>query len=62
VFENELLRRIFGLRREEVRGKWRKLHNEELDDLYSSPNIIQVIKSRRIRLEECVARMERRGA
>ena len=47
VFENRVLRRIFGPKRDEVTGKWRKLHNEELDDLYSSPNIIRVIKLRR---------------
>jgi len=46
VFENRALRRIFGHKRDEVTGKWRKLHNEELNDLYSSPNIIQVTKSR----------------
>ena len=45
VFENMLLRRIFGPRRDEVTGEWRRLHNEELNDLYSSPNIVQVIKS-----------------
>jgi hypothetical protein len=44
-----LLRRIFGLKRDEVRDEWRKLHNEELHDLYSSPSIIRIIKSRRIR-------------
>jgi hypothetical protein len=49
VFENRLLRRIFGPKRVEVRGKWRKLHNEELNVLYSSPNIVRVIKSRRMR-------------
>jgi hypothetical protein len=49
VFENRVLRRIFGLKRVEVRGDWRKLHNEELHDLYSSPNIIRMIKSRRMR-------------
>jgi len=49
LFENRALRRKFGPKRVEVRGEWRKLHKEELNDLYSSPNIIRVIKSRRIR-------------
>jgi hypothetical protein len=49
VFENRVLRRIFGPRREEVKGDWRKLHNEELHNLYTSPNIIRMIKSRRMR-------------
>jgi hypothetical protein len=49
VFENKVLRRIFGLKRDEVMGEWRKLHNEELRDLYSSPRIIRIIKSRRMR-------------
>jgi len=62
VFENRVLRRIFGPKWNEVTGKWRKLHNEELNDLYSSPNIFRVIKSRRIRWAGHVARMrERRG-
>jgi len=46
VFENMVLRRIFGLRSDEITGEWRRLHNEELNDLYSSPNIVPVIKSR----------------
>jgi hypothetical protein len=46
VFENRVLRRIFGLKRDEVTGDWRKLHNEELNDRYSSPNIVRVIKSK----------------
>src|SRR5215475_7649015 len=63
VFENRVLRRIFGPKRDEVTGKWRKLHNEELSDLYSSPNIIRVIKSRRLRWAVYVALMgDRRGA
>jgi hypothetical protein len=45
VFENRVLRRIFGAKRDEVTGEWRKLHNEELHDLYCSPNIVRVIKS-----------------
>jgi hypothetical protein len=49
VFENRVLRRIFGPRRNEVTGEWRRLHNEELIDLYSSPSIVRVIKSRRVR-------------
>ena len=49
MFENRVLRRIFGPKRDEVTGEWRKLHNEELNDLYSSPNIVRVIKSRRMR-------------
>jgi hypothetical protein len=62
VFEIRMLRRIFGPRRGEVTGKWRKLHNEVLHDLHSSPNSIRVIKSRRMRLAAHVARMrERRG-
>jgi len=49
VFENRLLRRIFGPKRDDVKGEWRKPHNEELNDLYSSPSIVRVIKSRRMR-------------
>ena len=47
VFENMVLKKLFGPRRDEVTGEWRRLHNEELNDLYSSPNIVRVIKSRR---------------
>jgi hypothetical protein len=62
AFENRVLRRIFGPKRDEVTGEWRRLHNKELNDLYSSPNIIRVIKSRRMRWAERVARMgEGRG-
>jgi hypothetical protein len=57
VFENRVLRRIFGPKRDEVTGEWRKLHNEELRDLRSSPSIIRTIKSRRIRWAGNVARM-----
>jgi hypothetical protein len=52
-----VLRRIFGLEREEDAGGWRRLHSEELLNLYASPNIIRVVKSRRIKLTEHVARM-----
>jgi len=52
-----VLRRIFGPRRDEVKGEWRRLHNEELNDLYPSPNIVRVIKSRKIRWAGHVARM-----
>jgi hypothetical protein len=62
VFENRVLRKVFGPKRDEVTGEWRKLHNEELNDLYSSPNIARVVKSRRMRWAGHVARMgEDRG-
>jgi hypothetical protein len=61
VFENRVLRMIFGPKRDEVTGGWRKLHNEELRDLYSSPSIIRIIKSRRLRWAGHVARIWRRG-
>jgi hypothetical protein len=61
VENNRVLRRIFGPKRDEVMGDWRKLHNEELHNLYSSPNIIRMIKSRRMRWVGHVARMWRRG-
>jgi hypothetical protein len=59
VSENRVLRRIFGSKRSEVTGEWRKLHNEELNGLYSSPNIVWIIKSRRMRLAGHVAHMGR---
>jgi hypothetical protein len=58
VFENKVLRRLFGPKRDEVTGEWRKLHNEELNDLYSLPNIVRVVKSRRMRWAGHVANME----
>jgi hypothetical protein len=57
VFENRVLRRIFGTKRGEVTGGWRKLHNEELHSLYSSPSIIRMMKSRRMRWAGHVARI-----
>jgi hypothetical protein len=57
VFENRVLRRIFGPKRDEVTGEWRKLHNKEVHNLYSSPDIIRQVKSRRMRWAEHVARM-----
>jgi hypothetical protein len=57
VFENRVLRRIFGPKRDEETGGWRKLHNEELRNLYSSTSIIRIIKSRRMRWAGHVARM-----
>jgi hypothetical protein len=63
VFENRVLRRIFGRKRDEVTGEWRKLHNKQLHDSYSSPSIIRIIKSRRMRWADHVARMgEKRNA
>jgi len=62
VFENRVLRSIFGHKRDEVTGEWRKLHNEQLNDVYTSPNIVRVIKTRRMSWAGHVARMgERRG-
>jgi len=56
MFENMVLRRIFGPRRDEVTGDWRRFHNEEINDLYCSPNIVRVIKSRKMRWTGHVAR------
>ena len=60
MFENRVLRRVFGPKRDEVTREWRKLHNEELNNLYSSPNIVRVIKSRRMRWLGHVALMGER--
>jgi hypothetical protein len=60
VFENRVVRKIFGPKWDEVTGEWRKLHKEELNDLYSSHNIVRVIKPRRMRWAGHVARMEER--
>jgi hypothetical protein len=57
VFENRVLKRIFRPKRDEVTGEWRKLHNQKLNDLYSSPNIVRVIKSRRLRWAGHIALM-----
>ena len=57
VFENGVLRRIFGPKKNEITGKWRKLHKEELSDPYSSPNIVRMIKSRRMRWTGRIARL-----
>jgi hypothetical protein len=63
VFENRVLRRIFGPKRDEATREWRRLHNEELNDLYLSPNVVRAIKSRRMKWTGHVARMvEKRGA
>jgi hypothetical protein len=61
VFENRVLRRIFGPKRDNETGEWRKIHNEELSALYSLPNIIQMIKSRRMKWAEHVARIGARA-
>jgi acyl-coenzyme A synthetase/AMP-(fatty) acid ligase len=60
MFQNWVMRRIFEPKRDEVTGDWRKLHNEELNNFYSSPNIIRMFKSRRMRLAGYVARMVRK--
>jgi hypothetical protein len=62
VFKNRVLRRVLGPKRDEVTGEWRKMHNEELNDLYSLPNIVRVVKSRRMTWAGHVTRMgEDRG-
>jgi len=58
LFENKMLRRVFGPKRDKVTGEWRKLYNEELNDMYSLLNIVRVVKSRRMRWAGNVARME----
>ena len=58
MFENKVLRKIFGAKRDEITGEWRKLHNAELNALYSSPNVIRNLKSRRLQWAGHVARME----
>ena len=58
MFENKVLRNIFGAKKDEIRREWRKLHNAELHALYPSPNIIRILKSRRLRWAGYVARME----
>jgi hypothetical protein len=60
VNENRVLTRIFGLKRDEVTGDWRKLHNEELHDLYSSPSIVRIMKTRRMRWAGHLARMRKK--
>jgi hypothetical protein len=60
VFQNRVVRRIFGPKRDEVTGGWRKLHNEELHNLYSSPNIITMVKSRRMRSAGYIARLRKK--
>ena len=60
MFENRVLRRVFGPKRDEVTGEWRKLHNEEVNDLYSSPTFVRGIKPRRMGRTGHVARMEKR--
>jgi len=60
MFENRMLRTVFGPKRDEVTGEWRKLHNEDLNDLYSSPNTVRLIKSRRMRWVGHLSRMGRR--
>ena len=61
MFENRVLRRIFGPKNDELTGEWRKLHNEELNDLYCSPNMVRVIKSRRMRWAGYVALIGEKG-
>jgi hypothetical protein len=61
VFQNRVLRGVFGAKKNEVTGEWRKLHNEELNDLYSLPKIVRVVKSRRMRWAALVARVGGKG-
>jgi hypothetical protein len=61
VFENRVLRRVFGPKRDEMMGDWRKLHSEELHNLYSTPDIIRIMKSRRMKWAGHLARMGKRG-
>jgi hypothetical protein len=60
MFENRVLRRIFGPRRNQLTGEWKKIHNEELSDLYPSPNMVRVIKSRRMKWTGYLAHMDER--
>jgi len=61
VFENKILRKIYGPKRDEMTGEWRRLHNDELYGLYDSPNVVKIMKSRRLRWADHVSRMEKKG-